>query len=193
MFKNDLIITLLNTKNSFLEVSGKDFAFDKGKITFFFGEYDTARPEGSRLTKYTKIWLPIEEASLLSNYLSTNRIITCSKQVEQKLRYKPFIHAGGRESSTGIIARQLYVDVNKNANSKYLLSITGVQGPGRKTEQGLFAMTSDKSKRIEISIPLTYDDSIKLGISLERAIRYFDLWSALGVLDNEVKKRTPAD
>ena len=176
MLKNDLKIFTLNGKDTFLNVTAENFSFDEGKVTFLFGKYDLTKAKGERLIEHIKIWLSIDEASYLSEILLSNKIISLNRLVEKGvIPYKPYFHSGGGVKNGETYARQLYIDLVKDEKSKYFLTLSGIEGPGIKSSKGLFTLDkARKNERKTFKFPLTYEDSVNLGLKLKRAVSMFD-------------------
>ena len=176
MLKDSSQIIKIDARESFVDVRE---AFGIEKVTFQFRKYDKNAPKGQKTKSAIDCYLDIEDFAYLSCCLKTGGI--------RKLlaEGKPYTNYGGSVKDGKVISRQLKIEGGNDG--KYYLKAQ--MGPGKKTATGAItpAYTDGKPEK-EIVILLNDEQIKKLGIAGERAVRYFDIWSAMGVLDEKCEK-----
>lgn len=180
-------IIKLDSSKSFLDIR-EAFCFGEeivGKILFQFRSYDKSRPKGQKITQKVDFYMTLEDASFFAEIMKTGRIRElCVRANEKALAenkgtsycfgYQKF---GGTASKK--ISRQLKLQVSDDGR----LWIKALEGPGIVESKGQIKPAyKDNDADSKIAMTLDEEQTKKIGLSIERSIRYFDIWNAQGIV-----------
>ena len=184
-------IIKIDSSKSFLDIR-EAFCFGDdvvGKILFQFRSYDKSKPKGQKITQKIDFYMTIEDASYFAEILKTGRIRElCVRANEKALNEsKSASYSFGYQKFGGTaikkISRQLKIQVSDDGR----LWIKALEGPGIVEDKGQIKPAyKDSEASNKVAMVLDEEQTKKIGLSIERAIRYFDIWSAT----DTVKEKT---
>lgn len=175
----------LNIKQSFVfqvkdRITGEITNEVVGKVCFEFGSYTSA--ESKKLKETIHYFMGLEDLSYLAEILKTGRIFKMCQDAKAENAYGSGFEALAGTSSS----KQLKIQAGSDTDKFF---IKALEGPGEKTETGMMAPKyNEASADKKIIVPVTKRQLITIGLSLERAIRYFDIWNAMGSVVENVEK-----
>ncbi len=186
MFEKSETIIRIDGRGKFCDIQE---AFEIGKICFQFREYDETKAKGNRITKRIDCFLDLAKFSYFCQIMKSERIYSLIEYEKQKAgsNYaRPYVVSFGGVNKPGksVISRKL--QVKTGAKSPLLLS--AVQGPGKAGNKGQIQPAYLDKDAEEIMIPLSIEQCIMLGTEGERALRYYDAWSAAGTLEANLER-----
>lgn len=185
MFETSKTIFKIDGKNVFCDVQE---AFAIGKICFQFRQYDLSREKGNRLLKSIDAYMNFDEFSYFCLLLKTgrmNRMIASEKAAAGAGYPKPgYVLYGGTAAGQNTISRKIQVE--GGMKTPYLLS--ALQGPGKVGKTGQIMPAYMDKDAEKVSVPMSEEMAIKLALSGERAITYYDTWCAMGTLNQNLAR-----
>ena len=213
MFKDNLTIHRIDSRSGFVDINASAFTLGEGKVVFKFRQYNKNAQAGNKITAQTDIYMDIDEFDYFCSLMISKEILVpinnakkkayneakaicgpdCPKDQIIEVAKQNFakVYPQGYSALSGSAAKGISrcLSIEKNAMSKYAATLRGMQGKGEVNETGLI-VPKYKFNEAEalINIPITEEDVVKIGLDGKRAIRYFDMWSAMGVLEQNVNR-----
>lgn len=195
MFEQDNQIIKLFGNNKLLSIKE---AFSIGKVKFEFREFDKSRQSGEKTTGSVDIYMDIEKFTYFCEIFKSGRIYgflrkKSAEQQEQGLKQaKPaFEDYGGKSDPQGnVLSRVMSV----TSGDKYPIIIKAGEGPGKKGSNGQiipdYASWSQKGSK-SISIALSNEMAVEIGIAGMRALSIYDIWVANGTQKENLQRINP--
>lgn len=186
-------IIKIDSAKSFLDIR-EAFIFSGEvveKILFQFRSYDKNKPKGQKITQQVDFYMTLEDASYFADIMKTGKIrdlcnavnvkaAASGKGVSYAFGYQKF---GGTASKK--ISKQLKVQVSEDGR----LWIKALEGPGIVEDKGQIKPAyKDNEATNKVAMILDNEQMAKIGLAIERAIRIFDTWSAMGIVKENVAK-----
>lgn len=186
MFEKSRTIIRIDGLNCFLDLQ-EAFNLD-GKVCFNFRQYDKTKKKGSRITRSIDCYMKLEEFAYFCEIMKTGQAKRMAeiKKKEAGTSYPSpaYVNYGGtNKAGHPIMSKKLQIE----AGMKTPLLLSALKGPGKVGPQGQIIPTYLDKDAEKIRIPLSEDAIIKIGIAGERAIRYYDIWSANDILEDKIK------
>ena len=192
--KNDNgTIIKIDAAKSFLDIK-EAFVFGDeivGKVVFQFRSYDKNRPKGQRITQKVDFYMDLEDASYFAEIMKTGRIKTMCSEAKSQAQSggKSTAYAFGYCKFGGTASSKLSRQLKFQLSDDGRLWVKALEGPGIVEDKGQIKPSyKDAEAPNKIAMVLSEEQTKKIGLALERAIRYFDTWNALGTLKEEVSK-----
>ena len=186
MFEKDGQIIKIDAQTNFLDIR-EAFVFGEdvvGKICFQFRVYDKNRPKGQKITQKVDFFMDSEEAIYFAEIMKTGRILNLCKNAKAENKFAPGYHKYGG-SPAKKISKQLKIESTDDGK----LFIKALEGPGNISQTGAIAPAyKDNEASQKIALKLTSEQAMKIGLSIERAVRYFDKWNSEGTVRRNVNR-----
>lgn len=186
-------IIKIDSSKSFLDIR-EAFCFNKnvvGKILFQFRSYDKSRPKGQKITQKVDFYMTLEDASYFAELMKTGRIRElCIRANEKALsENKGISYCFGYQKFGGTAAKRISRQLKIQVSDDGRLWIKALEGPGIVETIGQIKPAyKDSDATSKISMTLDEEQTKKIGLSIERAIRYFDIWNADDMVYEKVKE-----
>ena len=185
-------IIKIDSAKSFLDIR-EAFCFGEdivGKILFQFRSYDKSKPKGQKITQKVDFYLTLEDASYFAEMLKTGRIYSLCRAARDKANTdgKSTSFSFGYQKFGGTASKKISKQLKIQQSDDGRLWIKALEGPGIVENKGQIKPAyKDNEASQKIAMTLDEEQAVKIGLSIERAIRYFDIWNASGTLKENIK------